>query len=202
MKRLAFTLLELVFVIIVIGILAVLAMPSFTINPLQQAAEQVASHIRYTQHLAMVNDVFDEGEQNWHRARIQISFRDCNDGRSYYYIGSDRNLNTGHIAESEAAINPLNNKTMYWLNTQCQEDTYPTRDPSLLLTDQFGVTLNSNCGGTISFDNTGRPYDVFAATPIMGQLANDCNLTLVHPNDGNATITIQPETGYVSVIYN
>jgi len=202
MKRFAFTMMELIFVIIVVGILAVLAMPNFTYNPLQQATEQVASHIRYAQHLAMVNDVFDEGEQNWHRARTQISFRNCNDGRSYYFIGNDSNRNGGHIAESEAAINPLNGKTMYWLNTQCQEDTYPTRDPSLLLTDQYGVTLNSNCGGTISFDNTGRPYTVFAATPITGQLANDCNLTLLHATDGNATIIIRPETGHVSIIYN
>jgi len=202
MKRFAFTMLELVFVIIVIGILAVLAMPNFNSNPLVRATEQVASHIRYAQHLAMVNDVFDEGEQNWHRARTQISFRACDDNGSYYYIGSDRNLNTGHIAENEAAINPLNGKTMYWLNTQCQEDNFPARDSSLLLTDQYGVTLNSNCGGTISFDNMGRPYTVFAATPIAGQLANDCNITLLHPTDGNATIIIRPETGHVSIRYN
>jgi len=202
MKRFAFTMLELVFVIIVIGILAVLAMPSFTSNPLQRAAEQVASHIRYTQHLAMVNDVFDEGKQTWHRARPQISFRQCNDGSSYYYIGSDSNWNTGHIAESEAAINPLNGKTMYWQNAQCQEDAHPTRDPALLLTDQFGVRVNSNCGATISFDNEGRPYAAFGATPNIGQLANDCNITLTHTTEGNATIRIRPETGYVSVNYN
>jgi prepilin-type N-terminal cleavage/methylation domain-containing protein len=56
MKRFAFTMLELIFVIIVIGILAVLAMPSFNKNSLAEAAEQVAGHIRYTQHLAMVDD--------------------------------------------------------------------------------------------------------------------------------------------------
>ncbi|MDO9208669.1 MAG: prepilin-type N-terminal cleavage/methylation domain-containing protein, partial [Sulfuricurvum sp.] len=39
MKRFAFTMLELVFVIIVIGILAVLAMPNFNRHPLQEAAE-------------------------------------------------------------------------------------------------------------------------------------------------------------------
>jgi len=201
MKRYAFTMLELVFVIIVIGILAVLAMPNFTTSPLQQAAEQVARHIRYTQHLAMVNDVFDPKQQFWYRARPQISFRQCNDGSSYYYIGTDSNWNTGHIAESEAAIDPLSRKRMYWLNSQCNADAFPDRDPNLLLTDKYSATIVSNCGATISFDTLGRPYTAFGATPDTGRLANDCNITIVH-NDGNATIVLRPQTGYVSVSYD
>lgn len=202
MKRFAFTMLELVFVIIVIGILAVLAMPSFTSNPLQQAAEQVASHIRYTQHLAIVDDVFNPQQQFWYRARPQISFRQCDDGSSYYYIGSDSNWNTGHIGEDEAAIDPMSGKTMYWQNNQCDRDAHPTRDPNLLLTDKFKVTVVSTCGSTISFDSLGRPYTAFNSPPSSGLMANDCNITLTHTTDGNATITINPETGFVAVTYN
>ena len=54
----AFTMLELVFVIVVSGILAATFIPRFDRDNLQEAADQVISHIRYTQHLAMVDDKF------------------------------------------------------------------------------------------------------------------------------------------------
>ncbi|MCF6310454.1 MAG: type II secretion system GspH family protein, partial [Sulfurimonas sp.] len=58
MKK-AFTMLELVMVIVVIGILAAVMLPRVASDRLAEAATQVISHIRYTQHLAMVDDQFD-----------------------------------------------------------------------------------------------------------------------------------------------
>ena len=202
MKRFAFTMLELVFVIIVIGILAVLAMPNFNRNSLGEAAEQVANHIRYTQHLAMVNDVYNPTLSDWHDARPQISFRTCNSGGNYYYVGSDSNYNGGHIAEDESAVDPLNSTSLYWVNTQCNPTAYPNRNKNLLLKDTYGITnVASSCGATISFDSMGRPYDTFSTVnSYSGQLQNPCVITLTHL-DGTATITIEPETGYVSVTY-
>ena len=52
MKK-AFTMLELVVVIVVIGIIAVAALPRINDDHIAEAADQVMSHIRYTQHLAM-----------------------------------------------------------------------------------------------------------------------------------------------------
>ena len=108
MKRFAFTLLELVFVIIVIGILAVLAMPDFKSNQLQQAAEQVANHIRYTQHLAMIDDKFDPNDPTWWRERWQIRFRLLM-GEYGYVIFSDRNQNrnSNQVNPQEIAVDPL-----------------------------------------------------------------------------------------------
>lgn len=205
MKRHAFTMLELVFVIVVIGILAVLAMPRFDSDPLGRAAEQVASHIRYTQHLAIVNDVYDPKEQYWYRARPQIAFADCGSGTAYYYtVGSDKDRSTGHIGEDEAAIDPLTKKKMFWLNGQCTPDDYPDREESLLLTHTYGITVTpgANCA-TISFDSKGRPYNTFSLTnPYLGQLTNPCTITLTHATQGTtAIITIEPQTGYVSVSY-
>ena len=57
MKK-AFTMLELVFVIVIVGILSIVAASSFQRNTLREAADQVVSHIRYTQHLAMMDDKF------------------------------------------------------------------------------------------------------------------------------------------------
>ena len=64
MKK-AFTMLELVFVIVIIGILAVVAMPSFQRDTLQEAGNQIISHIRYTQHLAMMDDKFNPADATW-----------------------------------------------------------------------------------------------------------------------------------------
>lgn len=62
----AFTMLELVFVIVVVGILSFIAASSFQRNTVQ-ATDQLLSHIRYTQHLAMTDDKFNAGIANWYR---------------------------------------------------------------------------------------------------------------------------------------
>lgn len=206
MKRFAFTMLELVFVIIVIGILAVLAMPSFTTSPLQRAAEQVAAHIRYTQHLAMADDKFDPTDATWYREKWQIRFRLLMNENGYV-IFSDRNQNrnSNQANPQEIAIDPQTGEFMNgFLNFEVAN-----------LTTNYGITdVNSSClqddntlvaanRGVIAFDYLGRPYNGVsdAATPFQYLLTQNCTITLVHP-DGNATITVRPETGYVSVIYN
>lgn len=67
--RKAFTMIELVFVIVVIGILAAVIIPNTRTNPLQEAAIQLLSHIKYTQHLAMTDDTYDENDPNWYKKR-------------------------------------------------------------------------------------------------------------------------------------
>jgi len=73
MKK-AFTMLELVFVIVIVGIISVMIAPSFGGNNLRQAADQVVSHIRYTQHLAMMDNKFDRADAEWFKGRWQIRF--------------------------------------------------------------------------------------------------------------------------------
>lgn len=201
MKRFAFTMLELVFVIIVIGILSVLAMPSFNSNPLQQAAEQVANHIRYTQHLAMVEDKFDDKNTTWYKSFWRIRFYHST-GTYYYTVASDKdqngNIDTG-AGKTEVAVDPLTKVRM----------NVDYNNKSMDLTDKFGIkAVTSSCDTgyiDIFFDNLGRPYShsVSAGTtpPYSNILTEDCNIILSH-TDGNATITVRPETGYVSVTYN
>ena len=206
MKRFAFSMLELVFVIVVIGILAATAIPSLSRHPLQESAEQIATHIRYTQHLAMMNDVYDPTATKWYYARPQISFRACTGGGNYYYVGSDANYDSlSTIAESESAKDPLSGKNLYWLNTQCTPTSYPNREQKLLLQETYGISsVISSCGSTISFDNFGRPYSSFSTTnPYGGQLTSACTIVLTHSNpiEGTATLSIEPITGYVSIAY-
>lgn len=182
MKRYAFTMLELVFVIIVIGILAVVAIPNFGSNALQTAAEQLASHIRYTQHLAMVDDKFDPTDATWFQNKWTINL--C---QPAYMVST---LNGNMVAKDPLTNTDINGTAVNDFN----------------LSSTFSITsiavTNGNC--RLSFDNMGRPYTfTVAGLPADvddGLLNNDINITLQH-TDGTATISVVNETGYVSVVY-
>jgi Tfp pilus assembly protein FimT len=205
MKRFAFTMLELVFVIIVIGILAVLAMPSFNSNPLQKAAEQVAGHIRYTQHLAMVDDKFDPNDQLWFRENWQIEFVSTASNVWYkIYSDMDHLGNSDNATHREPALDPLTGDTL-----DGNSDITDLKKKYAIKSVIFSANCKGNgTGKELAFDALGRPYFyiTIANPPVtnMNQylLTSDCNITLVHQNEGNATITVRPETGYVSISYN
>lgn len=206
MKRFAFTMLELVFVIVVIGILAALAIPNLSTSPLQQAAEQIAAHIRYTQHLALMEDKYNDKNATWFSSNWQIWFR-IYQGKYYYEVFSDKNQETNSNA-SEEAIDPLTHKN---LGNGDNGVGLPDNN-DVNLTGKFGITqmsFSANCkigqGGKIAFDNLGRPYgDVSydSNDPYYKYLTQPCTIDIKHgSSDKNATITIQPESGYVSVVY-
>lgn len=208
MRRFAFTLLELVFVIIVIGILAVLAMPNFKGNPLQTAAEQVASHIRYTQHLAMIDDAYDPNNSTWYQNKWQIRFRLLMNENGYV-IFSDSDTQKGNANNSEMALDPLTGERMNGF------DLYKPANLTLsynIKGDNTGIvqscfsadgSLVTSNRGVFAFDHLGRPYAGLsnATAPFNYLMTADCNLTLKNNENQTAVITVRPETGYVSVTY-
>ncbi len=135
----AFTMIELVFVIVIVGILSLVISSSFERNTLREAADQVVSHIRYTQHLAMVDDKFvpnpemsKEGSaatrllesQEWYKGRWHILFSTTANGTISYSIISDSTKSTydGNPSAnfnspySEVARDPAN-PTQYLIGT-------------------------------------------------------------------------------------
>lgn len=180
MKRFAFTMLELVFVIIVIGILAVTAMPNFGSHALTDASEQVARHIRYAQHLAMMDDVYNPTDANWYQKRWMINI--C---QPAYTIT--------RIDGSSTATDPLTRKAMDG-----------TGDFSLAGKYSVGITSVTSSKCKIAFDNLGRPYSFTSAytptSPMDGLMDANSSILLNH-TDGTTTIAIRPQTGYVSVTY-
>lgn len=89
MKR-AFTVLELIFVVVAVGLISSAAINAFKSNKSNQAVSQVLSSIRYTQHLAMIDNKFISAKnmsdysamadqlknvQYWFKGRWQIRFR-------------------------------------------------------------------------------------------------------------------------------
>jgi prepilin-type N-terminal cleavage/methylation domain-containing protein len=193
MKKSAFTMIELVFVIVVIGILSLALIPRYERDNAGEAAYQIARHIRLAQHHALVEDKFELGNPDWIGKMWAITFRTS---KYCYAVYTNLDYPVGTQAdESEAAIDPLTNKRLY-SDTNCNENTATT--DNVLLWKSFsvdGITL-TNCGDNnqILFDHLGRPYG-----SVGEPLDNDCNVT-IHTKDGeSAEITVYKETGFTKV---
>lgn len=199
MKRHAFTMLEVVFVIVIIGILAILATPQLNSNRLQLGVEQLASHLRYTQHLAMTDNKFNPSDPFWYRGNWQMEFKKFNTPLEYYYeIYSD----TDHLGNSdtnETARDPLTNETLDYEGNVTN------------LTKSYGIVnivFDNSCHrgtgvGEISFDAMGRPdYSVTDETTLDEYLLTvPCKITLTDEDGKKAEITVAPVTGFVSIKY-
>jgi len=179
MKR-AFTLIELVIVIVVVGILAAAIIPRTRTNPVSEAAIDLLSKIRYTQHLAIVDDKYDSTNTTWFKNRWQIAF-----SANRYSIISDNN-NT-YALDTLDRVTEIKDVELQGLNA---------------------ISLSNDCHGSIiSFDYLGRPLvgslsattASYTSSGSAGQLlTNTCSIKLT---DGSETafIDIAPETGYASI---
>jgi len=223
MKK-AFTMIELVFVIVVIGVLSAVILPNTKTNPVQEAAIQLVSHIRYTQHLAMVDDKFDATDGNWYKKRWQIVFVQHAEASSVpaYTIFSDTsNGSTGDANELEIALNPVN-VTQRMTGGHSGSVKLDIRDSrfvgmrKLNLGLSYGITsitMSNSCSVSgsrrIAFDHVGRPIRGSLGAAGGGGNAQsyennnliqaDCIITLT---DGieSTLIRVTRETGYTCVL--
>ena len=209
-NRPAFTMLELVFVIIILGILASYAMPRMNRDLRQEAADNILSDIRYTQHLAL-NDNKHDDTDTWQRRFWNIGFRQCSNaedsGSWYQAIFSDRDKN-GNIDIGEEAIDPSNGMSMNAPAGNCSR--IANISPRIFLTKKYTITRivkacdNNNDNNTyIGFDYLGRPHNGFlgAGELLDSYLNGDCTFTFSSPNfDTNLVIQINKETGYAFII--
>ncbi|MEA3523682.1 MAG: type II secretion system protein [Campylobacterota bacterium] len=171
MKRFAFTMIELVFAIVVIGILSAVFIPRMDRDSLSEAAIQLASHIRYTQHLAMVDDKYmpnpDMSSQAnsasriqearyWYLGRWQLRFSTANSSQSYMVMSDstisnyDGNPNASvNFSYSEVARDPLDNNK-YLIGTtfsSFDNDSDEHINDNLDLKDKYGIEAISISGG-------------------------------------------------------
>lgn len=124
----AFTLIELTFVIVIIGILSAVILPRFNSQNNADTAIKLLSHIRYTQHLAMVDDKFKTSSM-WKNEMWKIDFNQTN---SSYSIKSGTTF----------AKDALDKKEL--------------KDISIKST--FSFSGGCAAKNEITFDNLGRPY--------------------------------------------
>ncbi|MGE4420638.1 MAG: Tfp pilus assembly protein FimT/FimU [Sulfurimonas sp.] len=225
MKK-AFTMMELVFVIVVIGILAAVIIPRIGSNKLQEAAIQVVSHIRYTQHLAMVDDKFRTDGSEWYKERWTLRFKeDLVYAGSYvpngiypkvwaYSIFSDKS-DDRNPNPSEMAKNPLNSEQYMsggYNNTLHVEDEKSMKELRLGTTYNIdSVAFSGGCRSNvlyIHFDYLGRPFNSFvtssayelASSGWHKLLTSPCLITLTDKQGEYVQIAIEPETGYVHIL--
>ncbi len=210
---------ELVFVIVVIGILAATIIPSTKTNPLKEAAIQVVSHIRYTQHLAMVDDQFNSADPIWYKKRWQIIFSRAvkPDNTVAYSIFSDTATGvgtkvSGDVDISEVAINPLNRlKLLTGGYGNAIKSTNDKVTKKLNLELSYGiddVKFKDGCSGSLrlSFDYLGRPIkgDLASMTGPYSAgtqrlIKSNCTIVLF-AGSKNISIRVVPETGYACIL--
>ena len=168
---------ELIIVIIVAGILAAVMIPRLERDNLREAANQVVRHIQYTQHLAMMNDVYDATNTSWYQNRWTIDL--C--GTAYAVERAN---------SSDTAVDTLTKRDI----NGTDNDLSDMGVTSVVVSPTAG-----NC--RITFDNLGRPYGLSAApTSSTGSpLTADSTIRLNASGGRYADITITKETGFVKL---
>ena len=221
MKK-AFSMLELVFVIVVIGILALAVISKNDNSKLMQAAVQLVAHIRYTQHLAMVDDRFKVNDTAWYKSRWTILFnKDNNADDKYAYTIFTDESKTGNPDYKEIANDPsksgkllsggfagLAKLDIKKLDGANPEQFIGTKELNIGRTyGVISVNFSSSCSyyksEKISFDYQGRPLKGSMSSYNKAYMKNrliqeTCVITL-NASEGSVEISIEPETGYVHI---
>ncbi len=210
MRRNAFTMLELVFAIVVLGIIAALAIPRLDRDYRQEAADTILADIRYAQHLALLDDRQKFNDEEWQREFWQFKIESCGGGSGLFIsVGSDRD-HQGDLDRNEVALDPANGKPMFWKNTDdCSNgnESDPTVSKNIFLTKRFGVdsvTPSGSCATQyIGFDHLGRPHTGFSGSTqpnYASYLSTACIYTFTLKTGESFQIRIEPETGYASIV--
>ena len=231
MKKRAFTMIELIFVIVVVGILAAIMIPKLNRNASREAANQILTHIRYTQHLAMQDDKYENFISNqskpWFKLRWGITFnetslKECSIDKPgvktwKYSVFFDKSVNGNINSESEVANDIYKSGKLLsggWSSGIVTETTCKKWNKELNLGKRFGITsvdFKDGCSGmqTINFDEMGRPMKVVSVTKNRGAkrpydrlLKKDCSITITDKRGNQTTITIEKESGFAYIKEN
>ena len=206
--------LELVFAIVVIGILASLAMPRIERDIRQEAADNILSAIRYTQQLALVDNKTNPALSDWQKAFWNIRFEQYDNNSKWFYVVSTNNNRDANVDNDEVAIDPSNGKFINNTDSATlMKDSMATDSPNVFLTEKYGVKSVdfTNCVDDavrhIAFDHLGRTHKGMysgATTNDYGTYLNDeCRIKFTFAEDSDIDdleISIQPETGYAQVV--
>ena len=173
----AFTMLELVIVIVAVGILALAALPRLDRDQLGSAVDDIMTAVRKTQLLAMQDNTFDPTDPNWNtrRWRIRVS------SNSYVISKSQIGRDIEGVLDKKYGVT--------YADIDCPVVYQP--DPMHQIGfDEYGRILEAN--GIIR----GYGYDginsAFYQSP--------CVIT-VQTRHKKATITVAPVTGAMAVSY-
>ena len=216
MKK-AFTLIELVFVMVVLGILTFALWPTKQPTQAFEAARQIVAHIRYTQHLALNDDKFathtdTDGTGNniaidWYKRLWRITFSNpevvppgCRNGGWRYAVYqnisrglSDRGQPNG---ANEAASNPAQAGKVL---SACYSGLSTNTSDELNLSQTYKIeNIDFSEFGTqgIIFDELGRAYP----RGDFSQAYNNGKKFKLGDNNSYGRITLSAKDGSVAKI--
>ena len=229
MKKRAFTMIELVFVIVVVGILAAIMIPKLNRNASREAANQILTHIRYTQHLAMQDDKYVQSvdEKLWFKMRWGITFnetslKECSIDElgvktwkySVFFDKRGKKIFSGNInSEKEVASDIYKNGKLLsggWSGIT-SESTCRRLNKESNLGKRFNITLIEFKNGcdrmqTINFDEMGRLMKVVSITKNNGAkrpydrlLKKDCEINIFDKYGNKTTMVIEKESGFAYI---
>ena len=214
----AFTMIELVFVIIVLGILASLAMGRMERDLKQEASETILSHIRLAQQLALsdnkhLDNSITTDRNKWQDSYWRFEFSNCEfdgDVKPIYAVGSGK-LDNGDLSKERSAINPVNGKYLFGSCTassnasDVSEDVFAGQHfgiKNMKLTRCYKDSDTTPRGGHFGFDYLGRlhvavgSYDNIGTDYFDEIATRDCNLTVTMSDETTFSIIIENETGH------
>ncbi len=222
--RRSFTVLEIIIVIVVVGIVAAIVLPRFQRNDAINAAKQILSHIRYTQHLALIDDKYDPKKKEWYKELWQIRFfkkeKASSDGHTAkwaYAVFSDKDSGSGYdgnpnATTGEVALEPLTKKLLSGGFTIDYSDSRTFKKAAIEETyNVVDVRFASSCSykgsRRIVFDNYGRPLkgDPQSYTSLYQKskiIREQCIITFCLYDSScntNFKIAIEPESGYAFI---
>jgi len=224
-NRNAFTMIELIMVIVIIGIIATYSIPRIKRDERTEAINHMLSMIRYTQNLALHDTKHQRFDSRWQRAYWRFQIYKCKKGSGLFYmIGTDRSSDAikslnSFIDRSETAIDPSNGKFTFWdTSKECPKNTTDALaeqvSPNIFITQKYGikeVTFNAckiyKNGSTtssakhIGFDSFGRPHKSFTKSDRpnhWGYAVEDCEIEFKFQDNSIKpfVIVVPNESGY------
>ncbi len=224
-KRYAFSMIELILVIVVLGIIATYSIPRLKRDTRAEAINHMLTMIRYTQNLALHDTKHQRFDSRWQRGYWRFEIYNCkNSSGLFYKIGTDRSNNLEHnlnggINRSETAIDPSNGKFTFWdTRVPCPKDSTAALNsqvsPNIFITQRYGISSvsfnacpiytssrTSSDRKHIGFDGFGRPHKSYTrnSTPNHSGIAvGDCRITFNFQDSSIRpfTIVVPNESGY------
>lgn len=207
---------ELVFVIVIVGIIGGLAMRKSSDTSLIEARNQVISHLRYAQHLAMGDEKFVGNREmatsnnkasqteNWQKQFWQMQFHTAGAIKNSYTVYNDtadddstKNFDGKPMSAKEIARDPLSGLCLTgYADGNLHKECKKNRDSKVNLKKAYGVevSVENECkDARFYFDSLGAPY---CGSKKPKKLTEAAKITLTKGGKSEK-ICIEAVTGYI-----
>ena len=224
MKKRAFTLIEMLIVMVLIAILALYSIPRLNRDSRSEAINHLLTMIRFTQNLALHDNRHNFNNSMWQKSFWRFEIYQCKNGGLFYKIGADKQYNGG-LNRGEVAIDPSNGKFTFWdTRKECPKNSQDALmqdvSPNIFITQKYGINKVEfkNCAiyGSkplvsnakhVRFDFFGRAYRGYTRVSKyaslnqprnLGVQLNNCEIefSFIDPNIKPFTIIIPNESGF------